>query len=48
MAKTGRRTDYNPEIAEAICAGIAEGLLLPEVCMPIQEALIVEYVRQRD
>jgi hypothetical protein len=30
--KRGRPSDYSPELAEAICAGIAEGLLLPEVC----------------
>jgi hypothetical protein len=32
MAKSGRPTDYSPEVAEAICEGIAEGLLLSEVC----------------
>jgi hypothetical protein len=32
MAKRGRPSDYNPEIAETICEGIATGLLLPEVC----------------
>ena len=30
--KRGRPSDYSPELVEAICAGIAEGLLLPEVC----------------
>jgi hypothetical protein len=30
--KRGRPSDYSPELAEAICAGIAEGLLFPEVC----------------
>jgi hypothetical protein len=32
MVKRGRPSDYSPDWAEAICAGIAEGLLLPEVC----------------
>jgi hypothetical protein len=30
--KRGRPSDYSPELVEAICAGIAEGLLLPGVC----------------
>jgi len=30
--KRGRPSDYSPELVEAICAGVAEGLLLPEVC----------------
>jgi hypothetical protein len=29
--KRGRPSDYSSELVEAICAGIAEGLLLPEV-----------------